>query len=140
MRFFRVGAAGCWLVYASMSFAQTASPPGPAPAKSDGTEQPDQQTPGMPPPATVQVDFVREIKPIFAKSCVSCHGPRQHDGKFRLDKKESLFAGGEHGQVIKMGDSMNSTLIRYVAGVHSDGRMPPEGEGIALDPRSESVV
>jgi len=31
----------------------------------------------LPPPATRAIEFNADIQPIFAKSCVSCHGPEK---------------------------------------------------------------
>jgi mono/diheme cytochrome c family protein len=32
-------------------------------------------------------DYVKDIKPIFERSCVKCHGPEKRKSGLRLDKK-----------------------------------------------------
>ena len=44
------------------------------------------------------VDFTRDIQPIFAQSCYSCHGPKAQLGGLRLDAKSTAMAGGQSGQ------------------------------------------
>ena len=41
--------------------------------------------PGAAPPQPV-VDFGRDVRPIFAKHCVSCHGPDKQKNGLRLDR------------------------------------------------------
>ena len=81
-------------------------------------------------PANKQIDFDRDIEPIFRKSCHSCHGPDIQESGLRLDTKQGVSAGGA---AIKLGDSARSRLIHLVAGIDPDGQiMPPEGEGAPL--------
>ena len=70
-----------------------------------------------------------EVRSIFAHNCYSCHGPVKSKGKLRLDKKESIFKGGEDGVVLVAGHPEKSDLIRRVklpAG-HDDA-MPTKGK------------
>src|SRR5437899_1120540 len=44
--------------------------------------------PGKLPPATPRaIDFRRDVEPIFARACVSCHGPAKQRGGLRLDDR-----------------------------------------------------
>src|SRR6476620_10043868 len=43
------------------------------------------------------VDFDKEIRPIFAASCVECHGAEKHKGGLRLDSKSAAMSGGASG-------------------------------------------
>lgn len=80
------------------------------------------------------VDFVREIRPIFAQHCYQCHGSDKQKSGLRLDVREAAFAGGEyHKPNIIPGDSAGSTLIKLVRGEHEDLRMPPKGDGLAAE-------
>ncbi|HEX7859488.1 MAG TPA: c-type cytochrome domain-containing protein [Verrucomicrobiae bacterium] len=81
----------------------------------------------LPEPATVQVDFARDIKPILDTSCLRCHGPERPKGRFRLDNREAALKGGEHGTDIVPGSSAASPLIYYVAHLVEDMEMPPTG-------------
>jgi hypothetical protein len=86
----------------------------------------------LPPAATVEVDFARDIRPIFEASCVSCHGPAKQKGGLRLDRKDDLFAGGDSGAAFEPGKSAEGLLIEKVAGVEGVEIMPPDGQGAPL--------
>ena len=82
----------------------------------------------LPPTVIRTVDFVADIQPIFAKSCLSCHGPEKQKGSYRLDVKSSAIGGGDTGPNILPGKSAESPLIHYVAGLVPDKLMPAKGE------------
>jgi len=86
----------------------------------------------LPPPATNTISFDREVRPIFEQSCIRCHGPEKPKSRFRLDNRESALKGGEQGVAIKPGNSAESPLIHYVAGLVEDMEMPPTGKGDPL--------
>lgn len=70
-------------------------------------------------------DFARDIQPIFEQRCYACHGPTMQQGELRLDSSNSVFRGGGSGvAAVVPGDSTNSLLYRYVAGL-GETRMPP---------------
>jgi mono/diheme cytochrome c family protein len=81
------------------------------------------RSPAVKPPAKA-VDFDRDVKPIFAKHCVSCHGPEKRRSGLRLDQK----TGGDSGKAIVPGKSAESLLITLVSHDDADSRMPPKGE------------
>jgi hypothetical protein len=74
------------------------------------------------------VDFQREIQPIFARSCLSCHDARKQRGGLRLDQAETARRGGDSGPVIKPGDAAHSRLVRVVSGLDPELKMPPPGK------------
>src|ERR1041385_845255 len=75
----------------------------------------------LPPPATVTVEFDRDIKPIFEKTCLRCHGPEKPKSHFRLDNRDSALRGGENNSDdIVPGDSTKSRLIHYVRRLLTD--------------------
>jgi hypothetical protein len=86
----------------------------------------------LPPPAAVQVDFARDIKPILQASCLRCHGPERPKNGFRLDNRAGALKGGENGVDIVVGNSARSPLIHNVARLVPDLEMPPEGKGDPL--------
>lgn len=86
----------------------------------------------LPPAAQVTVDFEKDVKPIFEKTCFRCHGPERPKSRFRLDNRESALKGGDNGVDIVPGNSAKSPLIYYVARVAEDIEMPPEGKGEPL--------
>jgi hypothetical protein len=78
-------------------------------------------------PPLKAVDFDRDVKPIFAKHCTSCHGAEKQKSSLRLDVRSGVLAGGEGGKVIVPGKSADSRLIEYVSSDNPDVRMPPKG-------------
>jgi hypothetical protein len=89
----------------------------------------------LPPPASVKVDFDRDIRPILETSCLRCHGPQKPRSHFRLDDRTAALAGGDDNtNDIVPGNSEKSRLIAYVARQVPDLEMPPAGRGDALTP------
>src|SRR5579884_991994 len=72
-----------------------------------------------------EVDFVRDIRPIFRSSCYRCHGPEKQKAGFRLDRKAAALAGGDQTVIIP-GHADQSLLIRKVSRVVEKEAMPPE--------------
>ena len=73
------------------------------------------------------VDFVREVRPIFEKHCISCHGAQKQKGGLRLDVKSAALKGGEdHGPGIVPGKPKESPVVRAVRGEDEDLKMPPK--------------
>lgn len=81
----------------------------------------------LPPPASGQIDFTRDIKPIFEASCVKCHGRGKDKGGFRIDTHETFLKGGDNGPVATAGLSVESYLIELVSGLDPDNVMPVKG-------------
>jgi hypothetical protein len=46
---------------------------------------------GLPPAATIKIDFARDIAPLFEKRCFGCHGPQQQMSGLRLDQKAAAM-------------------------------------------------
>src|SRR5438876_1425400 len=87
----------------------------------------------LPTTTTRQVDFVRDIQPIFVEHCVGCHGPKKQEAEFRLDAKEIALKGGELGPAIVPGKSGESLLIRLVAEAEAGKFMAKKGERLSSD-------
>jgi ankyrin repeat protein len=83
--------------------------------------------PKMPPAANIKVDFEKDVQPILAQKCHSCHGEEAQQSGLRLDKRQNALRGGDYGPVIIPGKSAESKLIRRL--VNGDGglQMPPTG-------------
>ncbi|WP_406695250.1 PSD1 and planctomycete cytochrome C domain-containing protein [Singulisphaera sp. Ch08] len=76
------------------------------------------------------VDYAREVKPLFTKRCVACHGVLKAKAGLRLDTAARIKQGGDGGPTVVPGMSSESLLIEVVTG--ADGlRMPPEGEPLS---------
>jgi hypothetical protein len=79
--------------------------------------------------AQSQVDFQKDILPIFRDTCLRCHGPERVKGKLRLDTKEAAMKGGSSGDTIKPGDATGSELYKRIILPKDDvDVMPNEGE------------
>src|SRR5262245_57315843 len=72
--------------------------------------------PKLPPAAEGKIDFDRDIKPVLAAKCVTCHGPFRQRGGLRLDNAAHAKDGGNTGPVIVPGKSAESKLIHALAG------------------------
>ncbi len=81
----------------------------------------------LPPASQLKVDFEKDIRPILAQNCHSCHGPDVQQSGLRLDLRQNAMRGGDYGPVITPGNSSTSKLIRRL--VNGDGglQMPPTG-------------
>ncbi|MEZ5302973.1 MAG: PSD1 and planctomycete cytochrome C domain-containing protein [Verrucomicrobiales bacterium] len=81
------------------------------------------------PPAAAAVDFERDVIPIFADRCTSCHGEDKQKGALRLDSAAGIAKGGDSGEpVFLAGDAAKSHLIALVESEDLDERMPPKGK------------
>ena len=95
------------------------------------------------PPASDKtgVTYAADIKPIFEKSCVKCHGAEKQKGKLRLDTLAAALKGGEDGKVIEVGDSAKSMLVHNVAHVgDEDMFMPPPDNKDKILPLTKEQV
>jgi mono/diheme cytochrome c family protein len=78
--------------------------------------------------AAAPVDFSRDIQPLLARRCLSCHGPDTQEGGLRLD--EAAAATGElasGARAIVPGDVAASLILERIVSEDPDVRMPPEG-------------
>ena len=82
------------------------------------------------PPASDKkgVTFAADIKPIFEKSCVKCHGAEKQKAKLRLDSLEAALKGSENGKVVQPGNSAKSGLVFCVAHVGDPDTFMPKGK------------
>ena len=81
----------------------------------------------LPAPAEKQIDFVKEIKPLFEKSCFSCHGSKPRaKSKYFMNKRDSTIKGGSSKEAaLVVGKSAESLLVHYVADLVEELEMPP---------------
>lgn len=75
------------------------------------TAQSSQGATAAPTPTPTQTEyFEKNVRPVLAQSCSSCHGPTAMGG-LRLDSREGLLTGGKSGPAIVPGDPSKSLLI-----------------------------
>lgn len=81
----------------------------------------------LPPAANFKVDFEKDVQPILAQKCHSCHGEEAQQSGLRLDRRQAAMRGGDYGPVILPGKSAESKLIRRLVGGDGGLQMPPTG-------------
>jgi hypothetical protein len=83
-------------------------------------------------PATAP-EYTRDVKPLLAKNCTSCHGPDKQRASLRLDSAAAIRKGSNSGPVIMPRDSAASLLIKAVSGADNVAAMPPKGPRLTAD-------
>ncbi len=80
-----------------------------------------------------EIDFVRDVRPIFQKHCYACHGEKKQKSGYRLDIKSEAFKGGDlyEENIIVPGKAAESLLVQFVADEDADLTMPPTGRGLS---------
>ena len=83
-----------------------------------------------------EVDYEKQIAPIFADRCIDCHGPDKNKAAFRVDQRAIMLRGGDSGlPAIVPGDPKGSFLMEAITGADPDMQMPPKG-----DPLSDAQI
>jgi mono/diheme cytochrome c family protein len=85
----------------------------------------------LPPAVERQVDFVRDVQPIFRDHCFECHAQGSEEGGLNLGVRARVMEGGENGPVLVRGKSGASRLIHLVAAVEKELVMPPEKDRLS---------
>lgn len=80
--------------------------------------------PPLPPPPPAAVSYQREVAPIFAMHCNSCHGEA---AGLNMRTYASLMAGGNIGKVIIAGNAEGSALFQSIDGRRVKTRRMPMG-------------
>ncbi len=85
-------------------------------------------------PPGKKVEFVRDLRPILAGKCFSCHGSdaEKRKGKPRLDLKPEVFKKERKRPVVVPGKPEESEMFRRVSAEDASERMPPEKSGKSL--------
>jgi hypothetical protein len=83
----------------------------------------------LPPPVSRHIDFAKDIVPLLADKCWSCHSANQRKSGLNLESRPTALKGGEnYSPTIKPGESAQSPLIHLVAGLVPDMLMPRKGD------------
>ncbi len=89
-----------------------------------------------------KVNFGREVRPILAKHCFTCHGPdpeaRQAD--LRLDTQAGATADLGGYQAIKPGDIDDSEVFTRITSDDPDTRMPPADAHVPLNQHEIDIL
>jgi Protein of unknown function (DUF1553)/Protein of unknown function (DUF1549)/Planctomycete cytochrome C len=83
-------------------------------------------------PNVVEVDFSRQIRPLLAKQCFSCHGPdKQESGVALHDFAKATSEADSGHKAIVPGSIEASEILRRITSNDPSQRMPPEGPGLS---------
>ncbi len=86
-----------------------------------------------PKPASAKaVSFVKDVAPILASRCGTCHGNRA-SGRLRLDTFAGLAKGGRSGPAVKAGNVKASPLLLRIAAPNAAQRMPKNGAALTRE-------
>ena len=83
---------------------------------------------------------MRQVKPLLAGRCLSCHGVLKQEASLRLDTAASIRNGGDSGPAIKPGDSVASLLLQRVTSDDESVRMPPHESARPLTSEEVSIL
>ncbi len=83
--------------------------------------------------ADVPVDFEKQIRPLFADQCVSCHGADKQKGGLRLDVKQLAMDGGTSGKSMLIGKGEKSLLVERLRGKGDEDPMPLKKDPLPND-------
>ena len=93
-------------------------------------------TAGAPAPtAEARLDYTRDVRPILAAKCFSCHGsdPTQRKGKLRLDTADGPFQPAASGSPAVVADKPEeSELSSRITSDDPEEKMPPAKSGKTL--------
>lgn len=86
-----------------------------------------------------EVDFVRDVRPIFEKHCYECHGGDEDEGGLRLDHRAGAFEREDADPVIVPGKPEESLLYQRITLPPDDEDIMP-AEGDPLTPEQVAVI
>ncbi len=90
------------------------------------------------PSLAVAVDYLRDIKPLLEEKCYSCHSALMQEADLRLETRQ-LMIDAVGGAVIEPKSAATSRLIERISAT-DDQRMPPPGEGSALNAHEIQLI
>ena len=91
----------------------------------------------LPPPASGPVDYEKDVKPLLAQNCYSCHGPECSSLASGSTGDRMRSVAADYGPVIVPGKSADSKLIHRLVSGDGGIQMPPTG---ALLPEEIGVL
>lgn len=84
-------------------------------------------------PVAMDIDFARDIEPVFAQYCYDCHEDILPDGELDMTNWQNLLAGGEKGgPAVVPGDPSASAIVKYMEGTLQP-RMPHKKDALDGD-------
>ena len=89
------------------------------------------------------INFGRDVRPILADKCFTCHGPDEEhrEGSLRFDQQESAFGEADSGErAIVPGKPDESEMIVRITSEDESMRMPPEESEKPLEPEEIELL
>ncbi|MBX2898969.1 MAG: DUF1553 domain-containing protein [Cyclobacteriaceae bacterium] len=81
-----------------------------------------------------KIDYNTQVKPIFNKKCISCHGGVKREAEFSLLFRQEALAKAESGKyAIVPGDAAHSELVRRITTTDPEERMPYKKEPLTQE-------
>src|SRR5437773_2849889 len=115
MKIFRCVAVSCFALVASAD-SSMAAPIDIAEIKRDG-----------------EVDFEKEILPIFRRNCLACHSATEAQSDLVLESPQTILKGGSEGPAVVAGKSSESRLLK-LASRQKEPFMPPPDNDVKAKP------
>src|SRR5688572_16235638 len=80
-----------------------------------------------------QVDFEKEILPIFRRNCLACHSATEAQSDLILESPQTILKGGAEGPSVVPGKGSESRLL-LLASKQKEPHMPPEDNDVKAKP------
>lgn len=89
-----------------------------------------------------RIEFNRDVRPILADKCFTCHGPdaTKREAELRLDQRDSALADHGGSRAITPGKPGESEILLRIESKDADERMPPATTGKSLSDRDREVL
>jgi len=88
-----------------------------------------------------QIDFSRDIRPIFIAHCTACHGGVKQQGDVSFLYREQVIAKGKSGKpTVVPHDPDASQLMYHITAEKEDDIMPPPDHGPRLSNKEISLI
>src|SRR5437868_7796342 len=83
-----------------------------------------------------EVDFEKDILPIFRRNCLACHSATEAQSDLVLESPQTILKGGAEGPAVVAGKGSDSRLMK-LASHQKEPFMPPPDNDVKAKPRSE---
>ena len=80
-----------------------------------------------------EVDFERQVLPIFRRKCLACHNNTDAESDLVLETPQAILKGGAEGPAVVAGKSAESLLL-ILAARQEEPYMPPEDNEVGAEP------
>jgi len=92
--------------------------------------------------AADEISFQRDIRPILADRCFTCHGPDEskREAELRLDTREGAFSTRDSRAAFAPGKPELSEALRRMLSADPDEHMPPASSGKDVTPQQIELI